>query len=94
MLPLGVTGVLGAQLVALRGYSPQRLAADGSNMPNPDPALVFPEGRATELATEAHGVVGVIARPMFESYLVPFEITSVLLLAAVVGAVVLAKKRI
>jgi NADH-quinone oxidoreductase subunit J len=94
LLALAVTVVLGAQLVALRSYTPARLAADVSNMPNPDPALVFPEGRATQLATEEFGVVGAIARPMFESYLVPFEITSVLLLAAVVGAVVLAKKRI
>ena len=94
LLATGVTVVLGAQLVALRGYSPARLAADVSNMPSPDPALVFPEGRAALLAAEQHGVVGVVARPLFESYLVPFEITSVLLLAAVIGAVVLAKKRI
>jgi NADH:ubiquinone oxidoreductase subunit 6 (subunit J) len=31
---------------------------------------------------------------MFQQYLVPFEITSILLLAALVGAVVLAKRRI
>ena len=94
LLATGVTVVLGAQLVALGGYTPARLAGDVSNMPSPDPALVFPEGRAALLAAEQHGVVGAIARPLFESYLVPFEITSVLLLAAVVGAVVLAKKRI
>ena len=94
LLATGVTVVLGAQLVTLRGYTPARLAGDVSNMPNPDPALVFPEGRAAVEAIEQHGVVGAIARPLFESYLVPFEITSVLLLAAVVGAVVLAKKRI
>ena len=43
---------------------------------------------------EAQGVVGLIAEPLFRGFLVPFEITSVLLLAAVVGAVVLAKRRI
>ena len=32
--------------------------------------------------------------PLFDAYLVPFEVTSVLLLAAMVGAVVLAKRRI
>jgi NADH-quinone oxidoreductase subunit J len=44
--------------------------------------------------TEERGAVGVIAEPLFQTYLVPFEITSLLLLAAVVGAVVLAKRRI
>jgi NADH-quinone oxidoreductase subunit J len=39
-------------------------------------------------------VVGGIAEPLFTTYLVPFEITSVLLLAAAVGAVVLAKRKI
>ena len=43
---------------------------------------------------EERGVVGGVAVPLFQSYLVPFEITSVLLLAAIVGAVVLAKRRI
>ena len=35
-----------------------------------------------------------VAKPLFDAYLIPFEATSVLLLAAVVGAVVLAKRRI
>ncbi len=34
------------------------------------------------------------ARVLFSEYLVPFEIASVLLLVAVVGSVVMAKKRI
>jgi NADH:ubiquinone oxidoreductase subunit 6 (subunit J) len=38
--------------------------------------------------------VGAVAHPLFNAYLVPFEITSVLLLAAIVGAVVLAKRHI
>ncbi|MGH9259216.1 MAG: NADH-quinone oxidoreductase subunit J [Acidimicrobiales bacterium] len=40
------------------------------------------------------GIVGAVARPLFAEYLIPFEITSVLLLAAIVGAVVLAKRRL
>jgi NADH-quinone oxidoreductase subunit J len=91
---IGVTAVLLAQLVALRGYTPGRLATEFSSMPSPDPALVFPEGDLALRAAEQYGVVGAVARPLFQSYLVPFEITSVLLLAAVVGAVVLAKKRL
>jgi NADH-quinone oxidoreductase subunit J len=31
---------------------------------------------------------------MFQTYLIPFEITSVLLLVAIVGAVVLAKRNV
>jgi NADH-quinone oxidoreductase subunit J len=41
----------------------------------------------------ARGAVGVVADPMFRSYLVPFEITSLLLLVAIVGAIVLARQR-
>ena len=39
-------------------------------------------------------VTSAIAGPLFREYLLPFELTSVLLLAAIVGAVVLAKRRI
>ena len=39
------------------------------------------------------GVIGQVAAPLFREYLLAFEITSVLLLAAIVGAVVLAKRR-
>ena len=45
-------------------------------------------------ATAERGVVGAIAVPLFQQYLVPFEITSVLLLTAAVGAVVLAKRKL
>jgi NADH-quinone oxidoreductase subunit J len=43
--------------------------------------------------TEATGVIAPIAGPLFHQYLLAFEVTSVLLLAAVVGAVVLGKQR-
>ena len=41
----------------------------------------------------AGGVIGPIAAPLFKEYLLAFELTSVLLLAAIVGAVVLGKRR-
>ncbi len=44
--------------------------------------------------TQEHGVVAVISDTLFRTYLVPFEVTSILLLAAIVGAVVLAKRRL
>ena len=40
------------------------------------------------------GMIPSVARPLFTTYLVPFEITSILLLAAIVGAVVLAKRKL
>jgi NADH-quinone oxidoreductase subunit J len=45
-------------------------------------------------ATAQYGAVGAIARPLYTTYVVPFEITGILLLVAVVGAVVLAKKNV
>jgi NADH-quinone oxidoreductase subunit J len=39
------------------------------------------------------GIIGPIAGPMFREYLLAFELTSVLLLVAIIGAVVLAKRR-
>jgi NADH-quinone oxidoreductase subunit J len=43
---------------------------------------------------EATGNVEKLADALFEQYLLPFELASVLLLVAVVGSVVMAKKRI
>src|SRR5262249_20959397 len=74
----GVAGlVLLGELLALRtvSISPDLSAPAGS----------FPA------TLEAEGAVNAVAKPLFMAYLVPFEITSVMLLAAVVGAVVLAK---
>jgi len=45
-------------------------------------------------AQAREGAIHAVAQPLFTSYLLPFEITSVMLLAAMVGAVVLAKRRI
>ena len=43
---------------------------------------------------QQQGIVGSVANPLFGAYLIPFEIASVLLLAAIVGAVVLAKRKL
>jgi len=40
------------------------------------------------------GVVGAIAHPLFTDYVIPFEITGILLLVAIVGALALAKKSV
>jgi NADH-quinone oxidoreductase subunit J len=54
--------------------------------------LALPENTvANQVATQ--GAIAPIAGPLFNQYLLGFEVTSVLLLAAVVGAVVLGKRR-
>lgn len=92
---VGLTAFLGATLISLRSYTPERLAQEVSGLSGTvDPAMIFPEGPLAEAATRNQGVVGAIAEPLFRSYLVPFEVTSILLLAAIVGAVVLAKRKL
>ncbi len=77
----GVAGlVLAGELIVLR------LAV-------PPGELVLPPGTVAGTVA-ARGAVRAVAQPLFQSYLVPFEITSLLLLAAIVGAVVLAKRRL
>lgn len=50
-------------------------------------------GAAVGRMAEEFGSVSQVARAMFTQYLYPFELTGLLLLIAVVGAVVLAKRR-
>jgi NADH-quinone oxidoreductase subunit J len=54
--------------------------------------LTLPQGFVAK-QVEATGVIAPIAGPLFNEYLLAFEVTSVLLLAAIVGAVVLGKQR-
>jgi NADH-quinone oxidoreductase subunit J len=42
---------------------------------------------------ESSGAVAAVAEPLFTRYLVAFEVTSILLLVAIVGSVVLARRR-
>lgn len=44
------------------------------------------------IGTEVNGTVEAVGRLLLSDYLVPFELTSVLILVAVIGAVVLARK--
>jgi len=55
-------------------------------------AFVLPENTlANQFAKD--GAIAPLAGPLFHEYLLAFEVTSVLLLAAVVGAVVLGKRK-
>jgi len=55
-------------------------------------ALTLPPGYVAQQVA-AEGVITPIAGPLFKDYLLAFEVTSILLLAAIVGAVVLGKQR-
>ena len=77
---IAVVGLLLVELGALWAYTPERLAAEAA--------------QAATLPATSGNIVLDVAGPLFNAYLIPFEVTSVLLLAAIVGAVVLAKRRI
>jgi NADH-quinone oxidoreductase subunit J len=64
------------------------------NMWGEDLPVVAAGGRAIDAAIQEHGVVGAIAEPLYTTYVVPFEITGILLLVAIVGALVLAKRHV
>ena len=55
------------------------------------PRLVVPAIPVTVASTG--GIIGGVSGPLFREYLLAFELTSVLLLIAIVGAVVLGRKR-
>jgi NADH-quinone oxidoreductase subunit J len=50
------------------------------------------DGPMTESALREFGHTELLARSLFTDFLLPFEVTSILLLVAIVGAVVLAKR--
>lgn len=57
-------------------------------------ALALDEEAATLKAATAENVVAVIGEPLYRDFMVEIQLTAVLLLVAVVGAVLLAKKRV
>jgi NADH-quinone oxidoreductase subunit J len=60
-----------------------------------DTALQYFQGpQALDLAIEEQGILGVIAHPLYTEYVVAFEVTGLLLLVAIVGALALAKRRV
>ena len=92
---LVIVGLLVVELIALLQYSPRKLASELSQWPTfTDPATVFMAGQITQQESANRGVVGAVAAPLFQVYLIPFEITSILLLVAIIGSVVLAKRKV
>jgi NADH-quinone oxidoreductase subunit J len=76
-------GIMGLALLALVGAK-LRLEYPQS--------LAVPAGFA-ETTLRERNAVGAIAEPLFRDYLLAFELTSILLLVAIVGAVVIGRRR-
>ena len=51
-------------------------------------------GDSVDALVAQYGAVGAIARPLYTEWVVPFEITGILLLVAIVGALALAKRHV
>src|SRR5919206_2492798 len=82
---LVIVGLLAVELFTLLRYTPRPPASELSQWPTfTDPTTVFVAGQVTRQETATRGVVGAVAAPLFQTYLIPFEITSILLLAAIV----------
>ena len=80
LLGFGVAGGIGGLLASQIG------GGAGGLESGPQAASAIDEALAE------HGAVGAIARPLFTDYVVPFELTGILLLVAIVGAIVVAKR--
>ncbi len=82
-LPSIIAGALGVIMLALIGVTLRgRMEA---------PSAVTERIMSAEV--ERVGAVGAVAEPLFREYLLAFEVTSLVLLVAMVGAVVLGKRR-
>jgi NADH-quinone oxidoreductase subunit J len=77
----------GAVSVAFLGVLARRLVGDGAMQPGE------PAGEALRAAAGEQGVIGVVANALFGEYVVVLEVTGLLLLTAVVGTIVLARRR-
>jgi NADH:ubiquinone oxidoreductase subunit 6 (subunit J) len=80
LVMLAIGGLMGVELWVLSRAHPDE--------------RVLQAGDTLQRLAEQQGAVGMISEPLYRTYLVPFEVTGMLLLAAIIGALVLAKRRI
>ena len=71
---------------ALFGFLGRQLWGSGAMEPG--------TGASADALMAEYGAIGAIARPLYTEWVVPFEITGILLLVAIVGALVLAKRNV
>jgi NADH-quinone oxidoreductase subunit J len=82
--PRIVAGLLGVALLALVGTSLRLRYAVTTEAVD----------RTMREQMQQRGAVGAVAEPLFREYLLAFEVTSLVLLVAMIGAVVLGKRRV
>lgn len=82
-VPRIVAAALGLAMLALIGVSLR------VQVPTPLEGAT----RSMDAQMQTLGAVGAVAEPLFREYLLAFEVTSLVLLVAMVGAVVLGKRR-
>jgi NADH-quinone oxidoreductase subunit J len=83
LFPKLIAGAIGIAILAMIFAMTKSKAPDVLRLPA--------NYTATQIAQQ--GAIQPVAGPLFQQYLLAFEITSVLLLAAIVGAVALARRR-
>ena len=59
-----------------------------------EPIITGRGALAIDASVRDNNAVGAIAGPLFRDFLIPFELTSILLLVAIIGAVLLAKRKV
>ena len=84
----GLWIVWGFTMAGIMGFVLTRIFAVG------DVAATGRGGLAIDQSVQDLNAVGAVASPLFREYLIPFELTSILLLVAIIGAVLLAKRRV
>jgi len=84
----GKWGRLAAVLLGLALLA-QVMALAGKRLPEP----LTPGGGYDAVAVRDAGAIGSVAQPLFNEYLLAFELTSILLLVAIIGAVVLGRRK-
>ena len=83
VLAFVVAGLLGGSIA--RQISDVGAVGDGRGFPGPE---------ALDASIAEQGIMGVIAQPLYTEYVVAFEVTGLLLLVAIVGALALSKKKV
>jgi NADH-quinone oxidoreductase subunit J len=81
------TSCTGQAVTCMHGYTVGSLAATGDTTADPFHTFGFPQN-----AVDQAGNVQTVANQLFHTYVLPFEITSLLLLVAAIGAVYLTRR--
>jgi NADH-quinone oxidoreductase subunit J len=97
LLPAALTGLLGALVLGfiLTGIPPDSPLDKAFKDPVAAPVVVQAAGEGGSVGEAVpFGSVANLSLPLFQRFLVPFELVSLLIVVAILGVVVLAKKKL